>query len=92
MPHTVRGRRSAAQGRRAESQPRVGCLRCGTGAEARSGAEGAAAERAQRLGGRPLQSTQAGKPRVAYLIIKRLLIRMFCAIKFQNLFKCYEIL
>ena len=32
-----------------------------------------------------LQATQAGKPRVAYPTIKRLLLRTYCAVNLENL-------
>ena len=39
-----------------------------------------------------LQSTHTGKPRVAYLIIERSLIHIFCARNLENLFECHGIL
>ena len=39
-----------------------------------------------------LQSTQAGKLRVAYPTLKRLLIHIFCAMNLQILFECHETL
>ena len=41
---------------------------------------------------RQLQSTHAGKPRVAYPNIKRLLIHICCALSLQRLLKCLEIM
>ena len=48
--------------------------------------------RREDLSGRRLQATQAGKPRVAYPTIKRLLLHKYCAVNLKNLFECCKIL